>query len=77
MSEIGKTKRNGRKDPKNQEAASPLSLGALASQLRNLLRNVKASSDMLLKRGTRWGRGGGHRVRMVCLPGRSVYPKVF
>lgn len=49
MGEIRKTKRDGRRDPENQEVTSALSLGVLASQLWNLLKNLKASKDMLLK----------------------------
>ena len=49
MGEIRKTKRDGRRGPENQEVTSALSLGVLASQLRNLLKNLKASKDMLLK----------------------------
>lgn len=49
MGEIRKTKRDGRRDPGNQEVTSALSLGVLASQLWNLLKNLKASKDVLLK----------------------------
>lgn len=49
MGEIRKAKRDGRRDPENQEVTSPLSLGMLASRLWNLLTNLKASNDMLLK----------------------------
>lgn len=65
MGELRKTKRDRRRDSENQEATSALSLGMLASQLRNLLKTLKASKDMLLQIDRGSVGGGSHGMKTV------------